>query len=355
LKRWGAIRFIIASKESRLKIMRARFSIIIALLFCFLFVSKIDAQFNLQKDKIPEDLLITLKRQEGGGGANSEITITANGDWSYQESRRGLSLVPAHSDSLLNGNRVNPPKYLKPELSVEKLKLLIAEFEKIQFFKFGKEFPQESEKENRVIPHRATEVISMRINGQTKEVSNYLGESLKRTKLLRDLAERIRGAGVWNYENGEIPENFEVRYAFSNGDDLHYKEFKIESNGKVTETIFSNKSSTQPAGKTLSFSEKSKTVGILSKPQLLQLIDEFEKGVFSTFKYSPLSKYSGCANEPNSPTEKRTHIAVQINRASQMYASSYENCNPAPETDAAKFEYINNVLRKLLKNFSIVE
>ena len=100
---------------------------------------------------------------------------------------------------------------------------------------------------------------------------------------------------------------------------------------------------------------KSKTVGKLSKQQIRRLIDEFEKAVFSTFKYSPLSEYDGCSNAPILTAEKRTHINVQINYISQMYASLYENCNSKPETDAAKFEYIDMVIKELLKNAGVTK
>lgn len=171
--------------------MTVRFSVIFALLFCLLLLLKTEAQTTLENGKIPGDLLITLKRQEGWGGAYSEITITANGDWSFQ-SRGGLPVRSLPNSLSLNGKAVKPPKYLKPKLSGEKLRLLVAEFEKIQFFRFGKDFPQEDEGTFLSLSDQGTEVISIRINGQTKEVSNYLGDSLKRTRLLGDLAEKIR-------------------------------------------------------------------------------------------------------------------------------------------------------------------
>lgn len=84
-------------------------------------------------------------------------------------------------------------------------------------------------------------------------------------------------------------------------------------------------------------------------------MDEFEKAVFSTFKYSTLTKYGCCANEAGLNDAKRTHINVQINHISQMYASLYENCNPLPETDAAKFEYMNEVISSLLKKLGAIK
>jgi hypothetical protein len=333
--------------------MKTKFSVALALIFCFLYFSSVEAQSALKNDKIPDDLLITLKRQEPWSGPYSELTITANGDWFYH-SRGGLPIRSLPNVLSLDGKRIKPPKYLKPKLSHEKLKLLIAEFEKIQFFKFGEDFPQEEEKETLFLTDQAKEVISIRINGQIKEVSNDLGGTLKRTRLLHDLAEKIRDEGIWNYENGEIPDNFQVSYRITDEDKIK-RDFKIESNGKVTESIFSTEPVPNNTGKTYSALKKTKTVGKLTRQQLTQLIDEFEKIGFSTFRYSILSKYDGCLNEPVSAAEKRTHISVQINYAHQMYASLYENCNPKLETNSAKFEYMNEVITKLLKNIHVTK
>ena len=310
------------------------------------------AQSSLNKtDSIPDDLLIVLKRQEGWGGSYSEITISANGDWSYQ-TRGGLPGIRSTPVSLGgNGKPQQPPKYLKPKLTTQKLRLLIAEFEKIRFFDFGKDFPEEDKKETRSFSDAGTEVISIRINGKTKEVSNYLGDTLKRTALLTNLAEKIRGAGVWNYENGKIPENFEVRYQ-TTGDDRIVRSFKIGASGKIAETSQTIDFFKGQNGYASRLSGP-KTVGKVSKQGLRQLMDEFEKVGFSTFRYSTLSKYDGCSNAPPSTGEKRIHISVQINRAAQMYASLYENCDPKPETDAAKFEYINTVIKNILKTAGI--
>ncbi len=305
------------------------------LVLLVVFALQVSAQSLLINDRIPDDLLITLKQQGAWGGTYSEMTINASGDFSYQ-SRGGLPVVKMPDVLSINGKRVKPPKYLKPKLSEEKLKLLIAEFEKIQFFKFGKDFPVEDEKEINCVTDVGTEAISIRINGQTKEVSDYYSCSGKRNRLLRNLAERIRGAGVWNYENGEIPENFEVWYRIATAGGV-LQDFKIKANGKITETSY--------------LTGKSKTVGKVSKQQLRELMDEFEKGVFSTFKYSPLSRNSGCSNAPAPlPTGKTRHVNIQINRVAQMYASLYENCRPQPETDAAKFEYAADAIEKLLKS-----
>ena len=85
------------------------------------------------------------------------------------------------------------------------------------------------------------------------------------------------------------------------------------------------------------------------------LLDEFEKGLFSTFKYSILTKYAGCANDAGINELKRTHIQVRINHIGQMYASLYKDCNPLPETDAAKFENMNRILTALFKELIVIK
>ncbi len=320
---------------------------VLRLLLCVVFVFQVSAQMLPVNDKIPDDLLITLKKQGGWGGNYSEMTINANGEISFQNRPTFPTALP--KEVYILGERIKNPKYLKPKLSPEKLKQLIAEFEKIQFYKFGKDFPAEDEKEIGCVTDQGTDVISIQINGQTKEVSNYLGCRGKRNRLLRDLAERIRGASVWNYENGEIPEVFEIWYSVIDGTKIE-RDFRISGEGKIVERLFWELDSKSGQKLYAQYPLKTKTVGKLSKAQIKELMDEFEKAVFSTFKYSPLTKYSGCRNEAGLNEHKRTHINVQINHVAQMYASLYENCNPKPETDAAKFEYINMVIKELLKN-----
>lgn len=305
-------------------------------------------------DKIPDDLLITLKQQGPWGGTYSEMTINSSGDFSYQSRGGNLLVVKMPDVFSINGKRVKPPKYLKPKLSEEKLKLLIGEFEKIQFFKFGKDFPIEDEKEIGCVTDIGAEAISIRINGQSKEVSDYLGCSGKRNRLLRNLAEKIRGANVWNYENGEIPEVFEIWYSVNN-DGKTERDFRISGEGKIVERIFWEVDSKSGQRLYAQYPLKTKTAGKLSKQQLKELINEFENAVFSTFKYNPLTKYSGCSNEAGLNEHKRTQINVQINHVSQMYASLYANCRPMPETDAAKFEYAASAIENLLKNIGAVK
>ena len=181
------------------------------------FALQVSAQSLLVDGEIPDDLLITLKKQGGWGGNYNEVTVNAKGEFTFQARPVFKITNNLPAEVYIAGKRVKNPKYLKPKLSEAKLKLLIAEFEKVQFFRFGKDFPQEDTGLHYGVTDQQTETISIRINGQTKEVSNYLGDNLKRTRILRDLAERIRGASVWNYENDEIPEVLEISYRITDG------------------------------------------------------------------------------------------------------------------------------------------
>lgn len=326
--------------------MKTKISVVFALIFCLLAFSSTKAQTALKNDKISDDFLITLKTKGGYYSSGYQvITITATGDWSD----RNYSEMPVQPSEEVISNETNSAK---TRLTAERLKFLISEFEKIQFFKFGKDFSQEDEKVSSV-NHQQTEIISIRLNGQIKEVSNYLGDSGKRTRLLRDLGEKIRGVEVWNLTNEKIPEDFEMNYRITDGDEIQ-RDFKIKSSGEVVESLFLSVPSKLEKGKNLSVFEKSKTIGKVSMQQLIQLIGEFEKIGFSAFKYSPLTKYDGCSIEPVTANGKRKHISVQINRK-EMYASLYENCGANSETNASKFEYMTNVIEKLLKNIGAVK
>jgi hypothetical protein len=315
---------------------------LLSLVFVLMLALQMSAQSLLKDGTVPEDLVIILKMQQAWSGGYSEITINAKGEFSHT-SRGGLP-VTDYSRLLLKGHKLT--KYLKPKLSIEKLKLLIAEFDKIKFFKFGKDFPVE-EKETLSVSDAGGESIFIQINGQNKEVSNYLGDFTKRRKLLSSLAERIRGSRIWNFENDSIPENFELHYRITERDKI-IKDFKINAKGNVIETIFLNKFYPN-VGKELPYLKESKKIGKLSKQQLRQLLDEFEKVNFSTFLYSILEKYDGCSNDPSSAGSTRKSINVQINDVSQMFASLYDNCKSTPETNAAIFESITKTLEETLR------
>ncbi len=324
--------------------------VILSLLFSTFFVFDISAQTLLIKNEIPDDLLITLTKDHYRNRNYFEMSINSNGEFTFPKNPKFLANLPREVYVL--GKPIKNPKYLKPKLSSEKLKQLVAEFEKVDFFSLTEDTAFKTGK----IPcstHATTDIISITINGQTKEVSNYLGCSSKRNRLLRNLAERIHGASIWNYENNEIPEVFEIWYRVTDASKIE-QDFTINGEGKIVKKFFWEIDAKSGQKLYASYPLKTKTVGKLSKIQIKELMDEFEKAVFSTFRYSLLTKYSGCINEAGLNEHKRAHINVQMNHIAQMYASLYKDCKPKPETDAAKFEYINTVIKKLLKDNKLI-
>jgi hypothetical protein len=313
---------------------------------------QIAGQALLKNGKIPKDLLIVLKHQDGWGGAYSEMTINARGEFSFL-TRGGLPAAIKFDDIVLvpTGERPRRTRYLKPKLSQPKLASLLAEFERIQFFGFGPE-PPPDDLGNGSFSDAGWEGISIRINGQTKEVGNYLGDTYRRTRILKDLAEKIRGAAVWNFEGNEIPENFGVTYGTDFG--RLQRNLRIACDGTITEELHSTVLGLKnDAGETVPYFTKTRAVAKVSRKQVRYLIDEFEKIGFSGFRFSNLAKYDGCSNPPDPNAEKRTNISVTINRVHQMYASLYQNCGPVRDTDAAKFEYMDKVIQNLLRSVGV--
>lgn len=78
----------------------------LSLIFFAAFASQISAQSLLKDGKIPDDLLITVKKQAGWGGSYSEMTINAKGDFSSLF-RGGLPALSRLSNVLsINGKPV---------------------------------------------------------------------------------------------------------------------------------------------------------------------------------------------------------------------------------------------------------
>ncbi|MGI8642198.1 MAG: hypothetical protein ACR2MG_19885 [Pyrinomonadaceae bacterium] len=303
----------------------------------------------MKNNKIPGDLVITLKRN--GQFEDYKITVKANDDWT-QEIYSAL-FVQTQSGDLVPSNK--KPYVIKTRLSDEKLKLLISEFERIQFFKFGKDFPQEDSETLFSISDQATETISIQLNGQEKEVSNYLGNSGKRTALLRELAERIRGVRVWNFESGKIPDDLSISYKTVYGGGAGWRDLTIKADGRIYEKSYSNlpsNSNLENLLQSLDKPKKSELKDKLSKEQIKELISEFEKINFSAFTYKVLNHLDGCSNEVVTNHITTKHISIHINNKN-MYASVYENCNAKTGTDAAKFEYIFAKIGEMLKNVKI--
>ncbi len=173
--------------------------ILLVLTFCFPILSESNAQTLLKNNEIPEDLIITITRT--GQYGDNIMVIKANGDLLFKENgisvrqRIETSVNKNERPVILNEQSKPVLKTISTETKIEKnrIKSLIAEFEKIQFFRFGDNYPIESNEIK--LPYRRhlpTEVISIQINGKKKSVSNDRGNSGIRTEMLSDLADKIR-------------------------------------------------------------------------------------------------------------------------------------------------------------------
>lgn len=326
----------------------------LSLILFSLLVFQISAQSLFKSNKIPDDLVITLKRT--GQFEDYTITIKANGDWDFA-GYAGLPKGNSFGD-MLSGEKKAAKKvdYTKAKLAKTRLKSLISEFEKIQFFKFGNDFPQEDEKILTSISSQSTETISIRINGQTKEVSNYLGTSGKRGALLRDLGEKIRDVRVWNLENGNIPEDLKITYGIGYGGGS-WRQSVIKPDGSVWykfDSMLPSNPNLESALQTLDKRKKPKLKDKLSKKQLEQIISEFEKIGFSAFRNRTLDSQYGCSNENLSTHGGTRYISININNTN-MSVSIYDGCDAKPGTDAAKVEYIVAKIEEMLKTVKAVK
>lgn len=320
----------------------------LGLILCALFAGQASAQSFLKNGEIPDDLMITLKRN--GRFEDYVITIQSNGNWSF----KGFAGLPVqNSPARILSKNAKKIDETKAKLTKETLKSLISEFEKIQFFKFGKDFPPEDEEIRSSLSDQPTETISIRINGQTKEISNHLGDSGKRSLMLSDLAERIRGAKIWNLENGEIPEDFRLTYRTSYGEGS-WSEAVIDADGRVAGKSYSSLPSNPAVQSLLLIAKKPKLKEKISKKQLERLISEFEKIGFSAFAREALDNRDGCTREFFSTNGITKFISVQINNRN-IYASMEESCNPKPGSNAAKFEYMVVKIEEMLKNVKVTK
>jgi hypothetical protein len=331
--------------------------IALSLILSGFFALQVSAQSLLKNDEIPDDLMITLHRT--GRFEDYVITIQANGDWSFK-GYAGLPVQRPLASILSLGGKTDKKidetnkkiDDTKAKLTKETLKSLISEFEKIQFFKFGKDFPPEDEEIRTTLSDQSTETISIRINGQTKEISNYLGDSGNRTATLRDLAERIRAVKIWNLENGEIPADLSITYRTDFGEG-NLSDTIIDSDGRVSAKFYSNFPSNS-AAQSLLITKNPKLKERISKKQLERLISEFERIGFSAFAGRDLDKRDGCTNESLSTHSRTNLIFVQINNRN-IYASIGESCNPKPGTDAAKFAYLMLKIEEILKDVKVTK
>jgi hypothetical protein len=319
--------------------MKSAFGTISFLLAVFFLSAETQAQMRPNSREIPADLLITLKEQGGWGGSLSELTINAKGE----VSNRIIGGLPV-KNQLSIGNK---PKMLRPYVPPDKIRFLLAEFERIQFHRFGSDFPVEEKKKGLFITDQGTQTISIRMNAQVKEVSNYLGESSERSEILRHLAARIRSAQIWNYENGEIPGDFWIRYSTQDAGKIW--DAYIFASGKVIEGVTSIRYFQTKEGTFSNRLSGPKPVGKVPNATIRKLMDEFERAGFSTFQTSKRFQFP-CTNILSSRGDPITSISVQINTHNHFNASVYHSCDSQPDPNLDRFESLEKVLRELLKS-----
>jgi hypothetical protein len=126
--------------------------------FLLLYVSEIKAQDLLQKGEIPDDLVITLERTFCLGDCPVyKLTIKADGIL------------------LFEGEEYTKKKGLaKTKIKPEKIKQIISEFEKADFFSLRNKYEDFDVCEMYATDH-PSEIISIQINGKSKQVNHNFG------------------------------------------------------------------------------------------------------------------------------------------------------------------------------------
>lgn len=350
MKLLSAIRFIIALNGRRLdfKVMSGKLLVILTLFLCFF--SEVGAQSLMKNGEIPQDLIIKLKRT--GRFENYTITIKANGECTFDgyaglpksgSIKGGLLTTQAEQKNSIKSNSETGKKVNKV-----KLQELISEFEKIKFFEIGKSYPQETGVAN-YISDQSTEVISIQINGQIKEVSNYLGDSGNRAEMLRNLGNKIKDARFLSFNGNVIPEDLVIKYW--NGSGIGWTGFLIKSDGKVFYKTYSNMPSNPDSISALLGLDKIKNAkkpelkSKLSEKQLRELISEFEKVDIFSFPSRQLSNQDGCTQDSVSSNAKETVISLQMLGKSAT-VSANRNCGATVGSIAEKFE---NLEKKIVQ------
>ena len=135
-----------------------KIKLLFAFVFVFLFFSKSQAQTLLQNGEIPNDLVISLERTFCGGDCPTyKLTVTADGvvNFTGEENTRKIGSS-------------------KSKISKDKLKQLVSEFERAEFFKFRDEY-ESGEICEQYATDFPSEIISIQINGKNKKVSHNFG------------------------------------------------------------------------------------------------------------------------------------------------------------------------------------
>jgi hypothetical protein len=143
--------------------MKSAVKILFCIIFGGVFVSHLPAQTILKNGKIPKDLVINYEFY--GRFCGSELKISS-------DRRLRLHLISC----LLQPADFAPYEVgKKDKLPKEKLKQLIAEFEKINFFSLNEEYSPRQNSCKSFLTDSGRAKISIQINGKTKQIAYEIG------------------------------------------------------------------------------------------------------------------------------------------------------------------------------------
>jgi len=138
--------------------------ILVVLMFSIAMIET-EAQILLKNDKIPANLIIIFERQGCFGSCpDYKLTINAAGKVEFE------------------GRKYTETKgFAKGEISKEKLKEIIKEFEKVKFYSLPDHFTYGKGSCETVVTDMPSVIITIRSNKKRKKVFHYLG-CFKNTK-----------------------------------------------------------------------------------------------------------------------------------------------------------------------------
>ena len=141
---------------------------------------------SLAKQSVPKDTRITLQRSYCYGyGECFSYTLTISSDGAVE-------FVPVRLDT---DEKSQPP--FRSGIEVEKVKKLILEFEKVNFFSLSDSYTESDKRCTETATHHPYVITSITLKGKSKRVLHYLGcrgiPDLERLTVLEDKIDGIAG------------------------------------------------------------------------------------------------------------------------------------------------------------------
>lgn len=150
--------------------------------------------FTFAQQTIPEDTFITLERSPCYGSCPFyKLTISADGTIEFEP--KSIS----DDYKLVSGKRI------KSQISQDKLKQLISEFESIGYFSLENRYGSVDYKQDKNCPEMWTDyptaITSITLNGKSKEIDHYHGcqgsEVLEKLTKFEDKIDEIVNTKQW--------------------------------------------------------------------------------------------------------------------------------------------------------------